>query len=63
MLLLYEVHEPQTGSAPSVAVGAYFGNLRFQLSNLNGGHSGRLQGYLPINGMDCSGHCLIDGVD
>jgi hypothetical protein len=41
LLLLDEVHQPETGSPPSVSIGTYFGNLGFQLGNLNGDRSGR----------------------
>jgi hypothetical protein len=41
LLLLDEVHQPETGSPPSVSIGTYFGNPRFQLGNLNGDRSGR----------------------
>ena len=60
LLLLDEIHQPETGSPPSVSIGTYFGNLGFQLGNLNGDRSGRVQGHLRrqrlIDGMDCSGH-------
>jgi hypothetical protein len=61
--LLDEIHQPETGSAPSIAIGPYFGNLRFQLGNLNGDRSGRLQGHLCVDGMDRRGHRLIEGMN